>query len=203
MSAIVMYSAGRASVLQETVSFWDVNSSPIFFWKSMLYQISPNPEAGLLALEYSSSRLTSWHSWWYCLSVQETQETWAPSLGQEDPLKEEWQPTPAFLPGKFHGQRSLVGFSLWGCRVGHDWWSSWAHLMVMYPERYVGMCVCACTCVSEKELRPTANDACSKMTTFWDLPGGSVVKTLLPLQGLRIQSLVGKLKPYMLCGVAK
>ena len=61
MSAIVMYSAGRASVLQETVSFWDVNSSPIFFWKSMLYQISPNPEAGLLALEYSSSRLTSWH----------------------------------------------------------------------------------------------------------------------------------------------
>ena len=25
-----------------------------------------------------------------------------------------WQPTPVFLPGKFHGQRSLVGYSLWG-----------------------------------------------------------------------------------------
>ena len=25
-----------------------------------------------------------------------------------------WQPTPVFLPGKFHGQRSLVGYSPWG-----------------------------------------------------------------------------------------
>ena len=26
----------------------------------------------------------------------------------------EWQPTPAFLPGESHGQRSLAGFSPWG-----------------------------------------------------------------------------------------
>ena len=32
-----------------------------------------------------------------------------PSLGQEDPLQKEWQPTPVFLPGKSHGQRSLEG----------------------------------------------------------------------------------------------
>ena len=25
-----------------------------------------------------------------------------------------WQPTPVFLPGKPHGQRSLIGYSLWG-----------------------------------------------------------------------------------------
>ena len=25
-----------------------------------------------------------------------------------------WQPTSVFLPGKFHGQRSLVGSSPWG-----------------------------------------------------------------------------------------
>ena len=25
-----------------------------------------------------------------------------------------WQPTPAFLPGESHGQRSLVGYSPWG-----------------------------------------------------------------------------------------
>ena len=30
-----------------------------------------------------------------------------------------WQPTPVFLPGKFHWQRSLVGYSPWGCRVRH------------------------------------------------------------------------------------
>ena len=27
-----------------------------------------------------------------------------------------WQPTPVFLPGEFHGQRSLVGYSPWGCK---------------------------------------------------------------------------------------
>ena len=29
-------------------------------------------------------------------------------------LEEEWQPTPVFLPGGSHGQRSLVGCRLWG-----------------------------------------------------------------------------------------
>ena len=30
------------------------------------------------------------------------------------PWRRKWQPTPAFLPGKFHGQRSLVGYRPWG-----------------------------------------------------------------------------------------
>jgi len=29
-------------------------------------------------------------------------------------LKDSWQPTPVFLPGKPHGQRSLAGYSPWG-----------------------------------------------------------------------------------------
>ena len=36
------------------------------------------------------------------------------SLGWEDPLEEDMQPTPVFLPGESHGQRSLVGYSSWG-----------------------------------------------------------------------------------------
>ena len=27
-----------------------------------------------------------------------------------------WQPTPVLLPGKSHGQRSLVGYGPWGCK---------------------------------------------------------------------------------------
>ena len=42
------------------------------------------------------------------------QETWVQSLGQEEPLEKEWQPTPVFWPGKSHGQKSLVGYSPWG-----------------------------------------------------------------------------------------
>ena len=42
-------------------------------------------------------------------------------MGQEDPLEDEWQPTPVFLPGKPHGQRSLVGYSPWGSqRAEHN-----------------------------------------------------------------------------------
>ena len=32
------------------------------------------------------------------------------------PWSRKWQPTPVFLPGKFHGQRSLMGYSQWGCK---------------------------------------------------------------------------------------
>ena len=35
-------------------------------------------------------------------------------LGWEDPLERERLPTPVFLPGEFHGQRSLAGCSPWG-----------------------------------------------------------------------------------------
>ena len=35
-------------------------------------------------------------------------------LGPEDPWRRAWQPSPVFLPGQFHGQRSLAGYSPWG-----------------------------------------------------------------------------------------
>ena len=34
----------------------------------------------------------------------------------KSPWRREWLPTLAFLPGEFHGQRSLVGYSPWGCK---------------------------------------------------------------------------------------
>ena len=41
------------------------------------------------------------------------------------PCRKKWQPISVgklLLPGKFHGSRSLVGYSPWGHkRVGHDW----------------------------------------------------------------------------------
>ena len=36
--------------------------------------------------------------------------------GQEDPLEEAWPPTPVFLSGESHGQRSLAGYSPWGLK---------------------------------------------------------------------------------------
>ena len=46
------------------------------------------------------------------------QEAQVRSLGwiRKIPWRKEWQPTPVFLSGEFHGQRSLVGYSPWGCK---------------------------------------------------------------------------------------
>ena len=44
------------------------------------------------------------------------QDTWIQSLCQEDTLEKGTGPTPVFLPGEFHGERSLVGYSAWGCK---------------------------------------------------------------------------------------
>ena len=32
------------------------------------------------------------------------------------PWRGKWHPTPVFLPGKLHGQRSLAGYSLYCCK---------------------------------------------------------------------------------------
>ena len=38
------------------------------------------------------------------------------------PWRRKWQPTPVFLPGESHGQRSPVGYSARGCKkIRHDW----------------------------------------------------------------------------------
>ena len=39
-------------------------------------------------------------------------KTWVGKI----PGRRAWQPTPVFLPGKSHGQRSLAGYSTWGCK---------------------------------------------------------------------------------------
>ena len=41
------------------------------------------------------------------------QDTWVCSLGQEDPLEKEIATYSVFLPGEFHGQRSLADYSPW------------------------------------------------------------------------------------------
>jgi len=40
-------------------------------------------------------------------------ETWFNPWIRKIPWRRKWQPTPVLLPGKSHGQRSLVGYSPW------------------------------------------------------------------------------------------
>ena len=41
---------------------------------------------------------------------------WVRSLGWEDLLEKDRVTHSSILAGEFHGQRSLVGYSLWGCK---------------------------------------------------------------------------------------
>ena len=44
------------------------------------------------------------------------QETWAQSLGQEDPLEKERATHSSILAWKFHGQSNLAGYNSWGIK---------------------------------------------------------------------------------------
>ena len=46
-------------------------------------------------------------------AMQEIQEMWVDPWVRKIPWRRAWQPTPVFLPGEFHRQRSLVGYSPW------------------------------------------------------------------------------------------
>ena len=44
------------------------------------------------------------------------QDTWVQSLGGEDPLKRGMATHSSMLAWRIHGQRSLAGYSPWGCK---------------------------------------------------------------------------------------
>ena len=44
------------------------------------------------------------------------QKTRVQSLVRKIPWGKEWLPTPVFLPGEFHGQRSLEHYNAWCCK---------------------------------------------------------------------------------------
>ena len=52
--------------------------------------------------------------WWLTVkNLPAMQEIHVQSV-RKIPLRRGWQPIPVFLPGKFHGQRSLENYSPWG-----------------------------------------------------------------------------------------
>ena len=58
------------------------------------------------------------------------------------PWKRKWQPTPVFLPGKFHGQKSLVEYSLGGHEQLDvtEWRSMHVHVVSWQSSRKQGIC---------------------------------------------------------------
>ena len=68
-------------------------------------------------------RLSGMGSWrgWGQVSILNLQSTGDIRLGCDPCVKKlswrrAWHPTPGFWPGESHGQRSLAGYSPWGCK---------------------------------------------------------------------------------------
>ena len=90
------------------------------------------------------------------------------------PWKRKWQPTPVFLPGKSHGQRSLAGSSPWGRkRVRHDlatkqWKERIIYIQLRFPVPIIGPSVQFSHSVMSDSLRPQgpqhARPPCSSPT---------------------------------------
>ena len=57
--------------------------------------------------------------------------------------RKKWQPTPVLLPGKSHGQRSLVCYSPWGCKELDT--TEQLYFLCTYI-CMLSNCVCVCVC---------------------------------------------------------
>ena len=71
------------------------------------------------------------HLWWWQIIAQaslmaqmvknppanaEVRDTGLIPVSERSPWRRKWQLTPIFLPGKYHGERSLVDYSPWGLK---------------------------------------------------------------------------------------
>ena len=63
--------------------------------------------------EHPCNIISSWWLWRWRVHLQCRRPGFNPWVGKI-PWRRKWQPTPVFLPGKSHGQRSLAGYSPWG-----------------------------------------------------------------------------------------
>ena len=61
--------------------------------------------------------------------------------------RRKWQPTPVFLPGKFHGQRSLVGYKSWSCKEPDTTEDTYKHILETLVV-LVGVSFNVCSCIA-------------------------------------------------------
>ena len=98
--------------------------------------------------------------------------------------RRQWHPTPVLVPGKSHGQRSLVGCSPWdrwgSLRVGHDWATSlslftfthwrrkWQPTPVFLPGEFQGLeaWLAAVYGVTQSQTRLKPHSSSSSITIF-------------------------------------
>ena len=113
-------------------------------------------------------------------------ETWVWSLSLEDPWRRKWQPTPVFLPGEAHGQRSLVvAFqSLSHVQFSATPWMAACQASLL-PE------VCSNSCSLSQWCHPTISSSTARFSsylTFFPASGSFLMSWLFTSGGQSIRT---------------
>ena len=110
-----------ASCMEKTVMEYSKRN---YYLASYLRKHWPGMLALVVTLNYVEFILPRGLPWWlrqWRICQQYRRHEFDPWVGKI-PWRREWQPTPGFLPGEFHGERSLAGYSPVGSeRAGHGW----------------------------------------------------------------------------------
>ena len=115
------------------------------------------------------------------------------------PWRWKWQPTPVFLPGEYHGQRSLAGYRSWGCKELDM--TEYAHMLTYLHVVY------SCLGLWTVELSSCNRDCMTcktKIFTIWFFigpvysPGESRGSPILNEQSKKIYNLIIKIFHFIL-----
>ena len=83
----------------------------------------------LIWLIHKVHHMKYWDGWLTSWNQDCWKKYWQPQICRWyrfNPWSRKWQSNPVFLPGEFHAQRNLVGYSL-GVTESWTWLSNWAH----------------------------------------------------------------------------
>ena len=127
-------------LLFQTISLTSLFLDTLILTPVFLTHLTVNHNISSSSLYFSSWHIipiVAWQYWVLVLNIIiitvgttttiRTSNPYAPSSmrgrkNNKTAWRREWLPTPIFLPGEFHGQRSLVGCSPWDHKkAGHDW----------------------------------------------------------------------------------
>ena len=121
---IKQYHLNEASLVAQLVKNLHVCRRPC----GLIPGLGRSPGEGIVYTHSSILGLPWWlRGWRICLQWgRPAFDPWVRKI----PWKRKWQPTPVFLPGEFHGQRSPVGYSPWGHKESDT--TEWHFLFSLY-----------------------------------------------------------------------
>ena len=79
------------------------------------------------------------------------------------PWSRRWQPTPIFLPGKFYGQRSLAGCSIWSCKELDT-----TELLSTHTHTHTHTCICIA--ITTLRIQNSSTTATPKLPWTFSIP---------------------------------